>query len=189
MLDPYRDGYAPHAGVMRITNTVKQDIRIKGRFFRGAAAMMLAAVAAGALAQTVPDQTVPETGGLDIPSNLQLFGKLDPNVRKPTAIVNDTVLTGTDLDQRMALAMALNNVTKLSPEDRDRLRMQILRQLIDETLQIQEAKSAEITVTAPEIDQAYARFSQQFVPRRRPQAAARARRRTGRASDRRAPSA
>lgn len=68
MLDPYRDGYAPHAGVMRITNTVKQDIRIKGRFFRGAAAMMLAAVAAGALAQTVPDQTVPETGGLDIPS-------------------------------------------------------------------------------------------------------------------------
>ncbi|SUJ16061.1 peptidyl-prolyl cis-trans isomerase SurA [Sphingomonas paucimobilis] len=141
---------------------MKQDIRIKGRFFRGAAAMMLAAVAAGALAQTVPDQTVPETGGLDIPSNLQLFGKLDPNVRKPTAIVNDTVLTGTDLDQRMALAMALNNVTKLSPEDRDRLRMQILRQLIDETLQIQEAKSAEITVTAPEIDQAYARFSQQF---------------------------
>lgn len=59
----------------------------------------------------------------------------------------------------MALAMALNNVTKLSPEDRDRLRMQILRQLIDETLQIQEAKSAEITVTAPEIDRAYARFA------------------------------
>lgn len=162
MLDPYRDGYAPHAGVMRITNTVKQDIRNKGRFFRGAAAMMLAAGAAGAVAQTVADQTVPETGGLNIPSNLQLFGKLDPNVRKPTAIVNDTVLTGTDLDQRMALAMALNNVTKLSPEDRDRLRMQILRQLIDETLQIQEAKTAEITVTAPEIDQAYARFSQQF---------------------------
>ena len=162
MLDPYRDGYAPHAGVMRITDTVKHDIRTKGRSLRVAGALMLVAVAAGALAQTVPDQQVPETGGLNIPSNLQLFGKLDPNVRKPTAIVNDTVLTGTDVDQRMALAMALNNVTKLSPEDRDRLRMQILRQLIDETLQIQEAKTADVTITADEINQAYARFSQQF---------------------------
>ncbi|MET4895985.1 peptidylprolyl isomerase [Sphingomonadaceae bacterium jetA1] len=147
---------------MRITDTVKNDIRTKGRFLRGAGVTMLAAMAAGALAQTVPDQAVPDTGGLNIPSNLQLFGKLDPNVRKPTAIVNDTVLTGTDLDQRMALAMALNNVTKLSPEDRDRLRMQILRQLIDETLQIQEAKTADIVVTPAEINQAYARFSQQF---------------------------
>ncbi|MDQ1156394.1 peptidyl-prolyl cis-trans isomerase SurA [Sphingomonas sp. SORGH_AS 950] len=147
---------------MRITDTVKHDIRSKARFLRIGGTLMLAAVAAGALAQTVPDQAVPDTGGLNIPSNLQLFGKLDPNIRKPTAIVNDTVLTGTDLDQRMALALALNNVTNLSAEDRDRLRMQILRQLIDETLQIQEAKTADITVTPDEINQAYARFSQQF---------------------------
>lgn len=162
MGEPYRDGYAPSSGAMGITDTVKHDIRTKGRRFRAGATLMLVAVATGALAQTVPDQAVPDTGGLNIPSNMQLFGKLDPNVRKPTAIVNDTVLTQTDIDQRMALAMALNNATNLSAEDRDRLRMQILRQLIDETLQIQEAKTAEITVTPDEINQAYARFSKQF---------------------------
>ena len=162
MGEPYRDGYAPSSGAMGITDTVKHDIRTKVRRFRAGETLMLVAVATSALAQTVPDQSVPDTGGLNIPSNMQLFGKLDPNVRKPTAIVNDTVLTQTDIDQRMALAMALNNVTKLSAEDRDRLRMQILRQLIDETLQIQEAKTADISVTADEINQAYARFSKQF---------------------------
>ncbi|GAA3269817.1 hypothetical protein GCM10020258_42920 [Sphingomonas yabuuchiae] len=162
MGEAYRDGYAPSSGAMGITDTVKHDIRTKGRGIRAGATLMLVALATGALAQTVPDQAVPDTGGLNIPSNMQLFGKLDPNVRKPTAIVNDTVLTQTDIDQRMALAMALNNVNNLSAEDRDRLRMQILRQLIDETLQIQEAKTAEITVTPDEINQAYARFSQQF---------------------------
>ncbi|HEX8419750.1 MAG TPA: peptidylprolyl isomerase, partial [Sphingomonas sp.] len=50
-------------------------------------AVILAALASAAIAQTVPDQSVPETN-LDIPTNLQIFGKLDPNVRKPTAIVN-----------------------------------------------------------------------------------------------------
>ena len=49
----------------------------------------------------------PQTG-LDIPANLQIFGKLDPNVRKPTAIVNGTVITGTDVDQRVALIVAAN---------------------------------------------------------------------------------
>jgi len=85
--------------------------------------------------QTVQDQSLPDNTGLDIPTNLQIFGKLDPNVRKPTAIVNDTVITGTDVDQRVAL-VAMANEAKLSAEDRERLKLQVLRQLIDETLQI-----------------------------------------------------
>ncbi|RDE07409.1 peptidylprolyl isomerase [Sphingomonas aracearum] len=117
--------------------------------------------ATGALcAQTVPDQ--PNTASaLDIPENLQIFGKVDPNVRKPTAIVNDTVITGTDVDQRAALLIAANNL-KLSAEDRDRLRLQVLRNLIDETLQIQEAKTAQVTITQSEIDQSYARIARGF---------------------------
>ena len=135
------------------------------QLFRRARALALAGVAltAGAgIAQTVPDQAVPETN-LDIPTNLQIFGKVDPNVRKPTAIVNDTVITGTDVDQRAALTLALNpNPAPLSPEDRDRLKLAMLRQLIDETLQIQEAKANDITVTPAEITQAYERQSQRF---------------------------
>ena len=151
------------------------------RFGRSAAARLLGvaslAVAAAGVAQTtaspasqpgtrptgqtVPDASVPETG-LDIPANLQIFGKLDPNVRKPTAIVNDTVITGTDVDQRLALIAIYNNVPadRIAGEERDRLRLQILRQLIDETLQLQEAKTAEITVTPAEINQAFARTAQ-----------------------------
>ncbi|HEX8554933.1 MAG TPA: peptidylprolyl isomerase, partial [Sphingomonas sp.] len=84
-------------------------------------------------------------------------GKVDPNVRKPTAIVNDTVITGTDVDQRLGLIALANEVplAKLTQEERDRLRLQILRQLIDETLQIQEAKVAEVVVTPAEINQSY----------------------------------
>ena len=127
----------------------------------GLAALAMTVIATGGFAQTVADNSVPETG-LDIPTNLQIFGKLDPNVRKPTAIVNDTVITGTDVDQRMALIAMFNNVpvSKIVGEERDRLRLQILRQLIDETLQVQEAKTADITVTPGEITQAFARTAQ-----------------------------
>ena len=114
-----------------------------------------------AVAQTVSDQSVPDNTGLNIPANLQIFGKTDPNVRKATAIVNETVITGTDIDQRVALIAAANNV-KLSKEDSERLRVQVLRQLIDETLQIQQAKTADITVTRDEIDQSLARIAKSF---------------------------
>lgn len=118
------------------------------------------AIASAAIAQTVADTQVPDTG-LNLPSNLQLFGKLDPNVRKPTAIVNDAVITGTDVDQRVALIIAANNV-KPSDEDRERLRRQVLSGLIDETLQIQEAKAADITITKDEIDKAFNGVSRSF---------------------------
>ena len=111
--------------------------------------------------QTVQDQSVPDNTGLDIPTNLQIFGKVDPNVRKPTAIVNDTVITGTDVDQRVSL-VAMANEAKLSPEDRERLKLQVLRQLIDETLQIQEAKTADITITPAELTQSYDAVSKRF---------------------------
>src|SRR3546814_4994359 len=79
-----------------------------------------------------------------IPADAQILGNADPNVRKPTAIVNDAVITGTDVDQRVALIKAANNMPDLPPADLERLRLQILAQLIDETLQIQEAKANEI---------------------------------------------
>lgn len=131
---------------------------------RTARLMGLAALATTAMAgaQTVPDRTAPETGGLDIPANLQIFGRLDPNVRKPTAVVNETVITATDVDQRVALIAMSNNVplASITGQERDQLRLQVLRQLIDETLQIQEAKTVDIAVTPGEIDQAYGATAQ-----------------------------
>jgi peptidyl-prolyl cis-trans isomerase SurA len=120
----------------------------------------LAVAAVPATAQVVPDQSVPGAG-LDLPANLQIFGKADPNIRKATAIVNDTVITGTDVDQRMALIVALNNF-RLSEEDTQRLRLQVLRSLIDETLQIQAAAAAKIKISKEEIDKSFERVSANF---------------------------
>jgi peptidyl-prolyl cis-trans isomerase SurA len=75
-----------------VTHNIRRNLRGKAVRLLGWTA--LAAFSTGAIAQTVADQQVPDTN-LNIPANLQIFGKLDPNVRKPTAIVNDTVITGT----------------------------------------------------------------------------------------------
>jgi peptidyl-prolyl cis-trans isomerase SurA len=102
-----------------------------------------------------------DNSGLNIPSDVQLFGHLDPNVRKPTAIVNGAVLTGTDVDQRVALIEAANNLS-LQGEELNRLKLQVLRNLIDETLQIQEAKSNDISVTSEEMTSGFNRVAQRF---------------------------
>ncbi|MET0588843.1 MAG: peptidylprolyl isomerase [Novosphingobium sp.] len=99
-------------------------------------------------------------GQIVIPQNMQMFGKNDPNVRKATAVVNGDIITGTDVDQRLALILS-SAETKPSAEEVQRLRMQVLRNLIDETLQIQEAKAAEIEISDDEVDQTYARVAQQ----------------------------
>jgi peptidyl-prolyl cis-trans isomerase SurA len=119
-----------------------------------------AALAVGAAAQTVPDQSLPQSN-LNIPTNLQVYGKRDPNVRKATAIVNDAVITGTDVDHRMNLIIAANQL-KLSPQELEALRVQVTSQLIDETLQIQEAKAADINVSAQEIDNGFTRIAGSF---------------------------
>lgn len=99
-------------------------------------------------------------GALAIPADITLFGKNDPNVRRATAVVNGDIITGTDVDQRLALIVAASE-NKLSAEEVQRVRMQVLRNLIDETLQIQAAKTADITIEDGEVEQTYARVASQ----------------------------
>lgn len=98
-------------------------------------------------------------GGLNIPENVTLLGQNDPNVRTATAVVNGQVITGTDIDQRMALVLAASQGQKISPQEMQMLRMQVLRNLIDETLQIQAAAAQEISVDPAEIEQTYAQVA------------------------------
>ena len=74
-----------------------------------------------------------------------------PDIRKATAIVNGEVITGSDIDQRLALIVASNQI-QLPPEEVERFRAQVLRNLIDETLQIQAAAQQEITVEDRDVD-------------------------------------
>ena len=111
------------------------------------------------IAQTASDAIAPESN-LDIPEGQQLFGKNDPNVRRATAQVNGEIITGTDIDHRLALIVAAND-NKLPPEELARFRAQILTNLIDETLQIQEAAANEIEVTEAEVNQYFDRVARQ----------------------------
>ena len=88
------------------------------------------------------------------------MGEFDPNVRKATAVVNGHVITGTDLDQRVALLVNANE-REISAEEMERVRAQVLRNLIDETLQIQAAEAAEIAITDAEVEQTFARVAAQ----------------------------
>jgi peptidyl-prolyl cis-trans isomerase SurA len=112
-------------------------------------------------AQAAPAQTAGETSGIDIPDNVQILGKMDPNKRRATAKVNGEIITGTDVEQRVALIVAANEGTKIAPEEMQRLRMQVLRNLIDETLEIQEAKAQDMAVTKQEVDEYYQRYATQ----------------------------
>lgn len=112
------------------------------------------------VAQTVADESTTPEAKLDIPAGQQLFGKNDPNLRRATAQVNGEIITGTDIDHRLALIVAAND-NKLPPEEVARFRAQILTNLIDETLQIQEAAANEIEVTDAEVNQYFDRVAQQ----------------------------
>ena len=133
----------------------------------GAAALAMAAATAAFAqdAQDSPDaqQQQPadgpnSTSALNLPQNPQLFGTAMPAVVKATAIVNGEIITQTDIDQRVAL-LVLGNDAKVAPEEIDRLRQQVLRNLIDETLEIQAAKEDKIDVKESDIQKTLTRVA------------------------------
>ena len=97
---------------------------------------------------------------LGIPADVAILGEDDPNNRTATAIVNGQVITGTDVEHRVALVVSASQ-NEISAEELNRLRMQVLRNLIDETLQIQEARAQEIEIGPDDINATYARVAGQ----------------------------
>ncbi len=130
--------------------------------FRRSAALVLTGVllASATVASSQEGGAPTQQGQIVFPENITIFGKNDPNYRKATAVVNGDIITGTDVDHRLALILAAND-NKIGDEELTRLRQQVFRNLIDESLQIQEAKSAEIEVEDAEVDQTYGRVAQQ----------------------------
>ena len=118
------------------------------------------ATASAAIAQQSDDQdSAPDSAGaLKLPENPTVFGTAMPSVVKATAIVNGDVITQTDIDQRLAL-LAIANGGKIPADEVERLRQQVLRNLIDETLQIQAAKTEKITIKSSDIDRTVTRVA------------------------------
>jgi peptidyl-prolyl cis-trans isomerase SurA len=124
-------------------------------------------LASGAVAQETaqPPQSeqqpseVNSTQSLRLPQNPQVFGPAMPSIVKATAIVNGNVITQTDIDQRLAF-MAIANGGQIPADEVQRLREQVLRNLIDELLEIQAAKTEKIDVKQSEIDKTIERVAQ-----------------------------
>lgn len=76
------------------------------------------------------------------------------------AVVNDDVITVADLQMRMRLSL-MSGGLQPTPENQQRLLPQVLRLLVDEKLQAQEAKRSGIAVPASDIDKALATIAGQ----------------------------
>ncbi len=127
-----------------------------GPFPRAALVLAASLLSVVAAAQTAGPRT-----GLAIPDNVAFIGKSDPNVRKATAIVNGEVITESDIDHRIALVEASQNI-RVPPDEMQRIRAQILRNLIDEALQIQAAARRDLTIEPREIDATVARVAERM---------------------------
>ncbi len=119
------------------------------------------ALAATTLTPVTPLNAQDTADSLKLPDDLSIFQNRDPNVHKPTAVVNGQIVTQTDVEQRLAL-IAVANGGAIPDEEKARLRLQVLRNLIDETLQIQEAKANDIVIDRAELEQNYARIAANF---------------------------
>jgi peptidyl-prolyl cis-trans isomerase SurA len=151
---------------MRVDHQMKNTMR---RMLATGLIAIAASTSVGT-AQTVGDDAAVPNTGLNLPTSLATFGKVEPTLRKAIAIVNGEIVTGTDVDQRLALIVVANG-GKIAPDELDRLRVQVMRNLIDETLQIQEAKANKIEITKDELDQSFARVATQNL-KRSPESAA-----------------
>ncbi|MEM7171244.1 MAG: peptidylprolyl isomerase [Pseudomonadota bacterium] len=78
---------------------------------------------------------------------------------RPAAIVNDEVISVLDVAMRTRLAI-LSSRLQDTPEARDRVARQVLRTLIDERLQLQEANRLDITISDGQIEQAFGQLAE-----------------------------
>ena len=134
--------------------------RNSARVWMTAAALAVAA-ASGAMAQDAPDPDdaqVNTAHSLKLPQNPQVFGAAIPSVIKATAIVNGDVITQTDVDQRLA-GWRSPTATRFRRTKWSGFGNRCLRNLIDETLEIQAAKSEKIEIKKSDIDRTVARVA------------------------------
>ncbi len=128
--------------------------------FNPALAIALLAAVTPAGAQDAGQNPTGSFAVADLPE-LRVIGEIDPTLRKADAIVNGDVITDTDIEQRLNLVVAANG-GKVPEDEKPRLRLQVLRNLIDEKLQLQEAASNDIRIADSEVERSYERVAQNF---------------------------
>ena len=82
------------------------------------------------------------------------------DLTKIAAVVNDAAISMDDLNNRIRLAEVASNIPD-TPETRARLTQQILRSLVDEQLELQEAKKQDVGIDEKDVDASFARVAEQ----------------------------
>ncbi len=77
------------------------------------------------------------------------------------AIVNDQVISQYDVDQRLNLILAAAG-REVTPDQRNMLRQQALQNLVDEKLELQEAKHYDLVISDDEVNQAIGNIAAQY---------------------------
>ena len=121
------------------------------------AAALMAAGMAAIPAAAQEQSAAPSIGMLDNAAQTSAGSPTgsDSDVRTASAKVNGEIITRTDIDQRVAWLEATNQ-RRLTPQERE----QVVQQLVDELIQIQNARESEITITSEEVSQMYDRYAQ-----------------------------
>jgi peptidyl-prolyl cis-trans isomerase SurA len=83
----------------------------------------------------------------------------EPKTMRAAAVVNDIIISTFDLEQRIKLVMVTSGAQ--GADAAKRLRPQVLRQLVDELLQLQEAQKLKVTITQEELDKNFKRIADQ----------------------------
>lgn len=132
---------------------------MKRLFWSALAAFLLAGMACTAAAQEQTEE--PGTPSIArSPADIVVRDN-DPRVRKAAVIVNGSVITDLDVDQRLALVITASGGS-IQPDELARLRPQIIRNLIDEKLQVQEAKAQDITIDDDQVSNTFNRVAGNF---------------------------
>lgn len=118
-----------------------------------ACAVVALAPAESAAQKAKPAQAQPAQGG-------QSGGQSAGPAERIAAVVNEDAVSMSDVNARLRM-MVLSAGMPDSAETRQRLMPQVLRQLVDERLQLQEAKRLGITVPQGEVDKAVEQIGQQ----------------------------
>ena len=83
-----------------------------------------------------------------------------PDAQRVAAVVNDDIISVHDLDQRMKLVLLSSNLPD-NVESRTRVMPQVIRRLIDERLELQEAEKNKVNVESSEVTTALANIERQ----------------------------
>ena len=107
--------------------TLKAFSTLRGVLKTASFAAAIGAFSVGAIPAAAQTTAAPSTENpLGIPEDFTIYGNENPNERSATAVVNGYVITGTDIDQRVALvtnAAQLNSAIRLGARRwRSRLR-------------------------------------------------------------------